>query len=143
MKYNTIKSNIGYFTRCVAESASLSEVCRKMSLIPSGGSFRTVKGWVLKLKLDTSHMSGQTWNKNMQFKKLTAYTRNDMRRKHLLRLRGHQCENCQLTEWLGKPIAIECHHIDGDNTNNEEANLQLLCPNCHAQTDNFRNRKRK
>lgn len=29
------------------------------------------------------------------------------------------------------------HHIDGNYKNNNLSNLQLLCPNCHSQTDNY------
>ena len=29
------------------------------------------------------------------------------------------------------------------NTNNQLNNLQLLCPNCHALTDNYRGKNRK
>jgi len=28
--------------------------------------------------------------------------------------------------------------MDGDSDNNAEENLQLLCPNCHAFTDNYK-----
>jgi transposase len=38
---------------------------------------------------------------------------------------------------LGHEIPLEVHHVDGDRLNNELNNLQLLCPNCHAQTDNY------
>lgn len=34
------------------------------------------------------------------------------------------------------------HHINGDPTDNRIENLQILCPNCHSQTDNFRNKNR-
>lgn len=50
---------------------------------------------------------------------------------------------CQLCGWgvihpiTGK-IPLEIHHIDGDKTNNKEENLQLLCPNCHALTVNYK-----
>ena len=29
---------------------------------------------------------------------------------------------------------LELHHIDGNKHNNELENIQILCPNCHAQT---------
>lgn len=48
------------------------------------------------------------------------------------------CEMCGLSEWNNKKIPLECHHIDGNSSNNSIKNLQLLCMNCHAQTENFR-----
>lgn len=36
----------------------------------------------------------------------------------------------------------ELHHIDGDNHNHKLENLELLCPNCHALTSNYKFRKR-
>ena len=35
-------------------------------------------------------------------------------------------------------IPLEIHHIDGDYTNNSEDNLDLLCPNHHALTENYK-----
>lgn len=32
---------------------------------------------------------------------------------------------------------MQLHHIDGNNKNNSLENLQILCPNCHSQTDNY------
>jgi 5-methylcytosine-specific restriction endonuclease McrA len=32
------------------------------------------------------------------------------------------------------------HHVNGDGRDNRLENLQLLCPNCHSQTDNFAGR---
>lgn len=60
------------------------------------------------------------------------------RKRFLLEERGHQCECCELTEWLGQPIPLEVHHVDGDSDNNTKENLKLLCPNCHAFTDNYK-----
>jgi 5-methylcytosine-specific restriction endonuclease McrA len=37
---------------------------------------------------------------------------------------------------LGKPIPIELHHKNGDHYDNSLDNLEILCPNCHAQEDN-------
>ena len=35
---------------------------------------------------------------------------------------------------------LELHHINGDHYDNRIENLQILCPNCHAKTDNYRGR---
>lgn len=50
--------------------------------------------------------------------------------------------SCQLCGWnkvhpITGLVPLQVHHIDGDCTNNKEDNLQLLCPNCHALTENF------
>lgn len=49
----------------------------------------------------------------------------------------HKCERCGLTEWLGQPIPLNLHHKDGNHCNNMLENIEFLCPNCHALTDNF------
>ncbi len=36
-------------------------------------------------------------------------------------------------------LALEVDHIDGNSENNLEKNLRLLCPNCHALTESFKN----
>lgn len=58
-------------------------------------------------------------------------------------VKEYKCECCGLTEWNGKPIALELHHKDGNHYNNDLTNLEILCPNCHAQTDNYSCKKRK
>lgn len=55
-------------------------------------------------------------------------------RRRLIAERGHRCENCELSEWLGKPIALELHK------HRIPTERKLLCPNCHAQTDDWRSK---
>lgn len=55
-------------------------------------------------------------------------------------LKENVCEQCGIEKWNGKQIVLECHHLDGDKTNNKLQNLKLLCPNCHSQTQTFRGR---
>ena len=60
-----------------------------------------------------------------------------------LGLKEYKCECCGITEWNGKEIRLQVHHIDGDHFNNELENLQILCPNCHSQTDTFAGKSNK
>lgn len=38
-------------------------------------------------------------------------------------LKENKCECCGISEWNGKDITCQLHHIDGDETNNELSNL--------------------
>ncbi|MBA2505036.1 MAG: HNH endonuclease [Thermoleophilaceae bacterium] len=58
-------------------------------------------------------------------------------------LKQARCEGCGLEEWRGKPLGLELHHRNGDNDDNRLGNLEILCPNCHAQTDNWGGRGRR
>jgi len=51
------------------------------------------------------------------------------------------CMECGIKEWNGKKLSFDIHHVDGVRSNNTFSNLQVLCPNCHSQTWNFRRRK--
>ena len=44
----------------------------------------------------------------------------------LLEELGHQCQECQNTEWNGKPIPLELEHIDGNSENTTRDNFTLL-----------------
>lgn len=52
-------------------------------------------------------------------------------------LKTNRCERCGLEEWLGEPLNMALHHVNGDGLDNRLENLVLLCPNCHAQTPNY------
>lgn len=123
------------------EVISLAQLLKKLNLKPCGGNYIHFKKKLQELKIDCSHWKGQGWSKDQQLKDWTGYTRIVNAKKHLIEKRGHFCEICKLSEWLNKKISLEIHHIDEDRTNNNEYNLQLLCPNCHSQTKNFRNPK--
>lgn len=57
-------------------------------------------------------------------------------------IKKNQCEECGVSNWNGKSISMELHHIDGNRTNHLLSNLAMLCPNCHSQTINYRSKNR-
>ena len=52
------------------------------------------------------------------------------------------CEICGLEIWNDRPIPLELHHVDGNSQNLDISNLMIICPNCHAQTDNYKSKNK-
>ena len=136
----------------VSSSISKRECLIKLNLKPYGGNYRIIDKYIETFKLDTSHFLGQGWNKNnspADIKPIEKYFNNEIPitsyklKNRILKekIKKHKCEICGLQKWNNQKIPLELHHINGNNKDNSLNNLQLLCPNCHALTDNYRNRK--
>lgn len=139
----------------VKNSLSIADVCRYLGIKPIGGNYKTVNNAILEYGIDISHFTGRGWNIGLKFNPNPSIPTDDLLindsnynsyklKNRLLRdgYKKHICEKCKRTEWEGEPIPLELHHINGNNRDNRIENLQLLCPNCHAQTDNYRGRKK-
>ena len=137
-----------YIEEIVQNSKSFREVAQKLGYAKdSGGTQTSLKKMCEELNLNTSHFLGQGWNKeNYDYSLFTidSIKKNGITTLNpLIKLRGRKCECCGLEEWYGKPINLEIHHINGVRSDNRLENLQLLCPNCHSYTENWRGRKKK
>ena len=145
------------FIEAVKTSLSYAEVLRKIGLKVAGSNYDTVKRKIAKLNLDTSHMTGKVWNQGERYRQIkqkqplseilvehSTFVNTNNLRKRLLKegIKEYRCECCKRTEWLGKPIKLELHHINGVKDDLRLSNLQILCPNCHAFTDNYRGKNR-
>ena len=137
--------------KAVENNKSIAGVLRDLGLRPVGGNYKTVHRLIKDNNLDTSHFTGQGWNVGLVFKPKTSISDDvvfikDSNYRCSWRLRERykkktgisHCEHCGLSEWQGQAIPLEIHHINGNNTDNRIENLKLLCPNCHALTNNYR-----
>lgn len=147
------KYSVDDLKNAVKNSRSIAQVLDKLGIVPAGGNYQTVKRRIAKYSIDTSHFGGQSWNKGKitgPKKPIEFYlTKNSIVQSFKLKKRllsenifQHKCYNCHETQWLKHPIPLELHHIDGDRYNNELSNLTLLCPNCHALTNNYRGKNK-
>lgn len=138
----------------IKASISYREALIKLNVAPYGGNYWTIKKYTKELDLDTSHFCGKSWAKGRKFPNRVAiedYLSNKFPiqsfklKKKLIaeKLIKSICSSCKLTKWIGKPIPLELHHKDGNNLNNNLSNLELLCPNCHSMTDNYRGKNKE
>lgn len=130
------------FEQYFNNSRSYRELAQKLGYSQDGGgTMKSLHEAVKFYNLDDTHFLGQGWNKNnYDWDSFTtsSYKKNGKSiAEPLIHLRGHKCESCGNSEWLGMPIKLEVHHINGDRSNNTLENLQLLCPNCHSYTETF------
>ena len=64
----------------------------------------------------------------------------DTVRNYLLEKANYQCELCGWNKRnpITNMVPLEIHHIDGNYLHNTPNNLQVLCPNCHSLTQNYK-----
>lgn len=142
MKYDW---NIARIREFVAMSVNFSEVLDKLNIPNKGNNTKTLRGILDTNNIDYSHFTGRSRNYKAKDIPLDDYLSNKVGikafalKQKLIKagLKENKCECCGISEWQNKPISCQLHHIDGNPSNNSLENLQVLCPNCHSQTDNY------
>lgn len=139
----------GEFEKLVNDCSCISDVLRSLGYSTNGNSWgnRVVKERMEKLNLFFTK-DNPNYSKNNVALPLSSiltkdseYSRTKLKERLFKEgLKEYKCECCGISKWNGKYIALQLHHINGIHNDNRLSNLQILCPNCHSQTDNFSSR---
>lgn len=135
-------------TQAVKNSISIAGVLRSIGRAYVGSNYKFIRRKIAELCLDTSHFKGVahgtrpqimvSWEKVLV--ENSPFTIGVERKRRLIAdgLLKNECYVCGLPPvWKGIPLALELDHKNGIHADNRIANLRLLCPNCHSQTETY------
>lgn len=157
-----VEKDLDGFRKIVSESKSIREVIEKFGYKQSGGMYKQLRLKFDEHGIDTSHFIGQSWSKGLKRNTCSSIDKtaralekpwnevfcknciHNLSNKQIIRRlvrekqRPYKCEKCGLGDiWCEEKIVLQLDHKNGDNRDNREENLRLLCPNCHSQTPTF------
>ncbi len=137
------------FIKICNESGSMAKASMKLGL-----HFNTFKKYAIMFGCYNPNPSGKGLKKEKRLKIKTEdilsgkYPEYQTYKLKLRLLReGYFEDKCSICGWSDKLpdqefSSCELHHKDGNPHNHLLSNLELLCPNCHSVTYNYRSRNR-
>lgn len=148
MKYDWSKENL---ENTVKQANCWFKWLDILGVARGGYNYRTLKKKAGEYGIDTTHFNyvyAKTNNGRRSvvnqtteefFSSSNTHNMSIIKREYIKRILDgeEKCEICGIGNWLGKKISLQIHHKDGNHNNNSVDNLQLVCPNCHAQTDTY------
>lgn len=139
----------------VERSVSWRQVHKELGLSTSGSSYKGLQRTARENGIDTSHFTGQAWDRKEKYKeyenwggrkpldqvlvKESDFSSAKLKKRLLdARYLENICVECGLgSEWNNKPLTLQLDHVNGDSRDNRIENLRILCPNCHTQTPTY------
>lgn len=130
-----------HFNKGTAKTAICQNCGKEFALYEShGGLYCSHKCWAegTKKKAIEEWKSGAISGHDSRYKIRKSL------REYILESRDYKCEKCGFSgvnPYTGKSI-LQLHHKNGDAADTSEENIEVLCPNCHAMTENFGSRNK-
>lgn len=129
----------------VNQATSASNICDLIGIQHTNVNIKRVLDFLEEKNINPEWKQKQAnrkpqgyWNKDNIFTEKSYFQRSKLKDKLIeFGLKEAKCEMCGNNQWLDQQIPLQIHHINGINDNNRLENLQILCPNCHALTDNY------
>ena len=140
MKRNDILSKETQIRTWISERRSKAYICMRLGCKPE-----TLENYLRQLGISYQGNRGRHgYRRTAYLKPAAAYLyQGSTVSTHKLKLKLIRdglklevCESCHLQTWLNQKIPLELHHLNGDRHDNRLENLKILCPNCHALTEN-------
>ena len=133
------------FIIAVSKSFCYRDLAKNLGFKIYGSIYKKLNRLISEYDADISHFCKNRKSIEKRRIDISDYLNNKRKIKPLelknklikAKIKEHKCEICNLSLWNKEPIPIQLHHIDGNNQNNSLSNLHILCPNCHAQTNNY------
>lgn len=138
-----------------AASFSYAEALRRLDLCATGGNWQTLRKWVTRWDIDTTHFDPDI-SRREGFRRPrapleeilvenSAYSRKHLKeRLYAEGLKKPVCELCGQGElWRHRKMALILDHINGVRDDNRLENLRIVCPNCAATFDTHCGRKNR
>ena len=134
----------------VSKAHNFNQLCTFLNKHATNTVIDSLKKIIDKHQIDISHFSNEGLKRKPQkkytfdeiFKENSTYTPSKLLNKLLYYgVKERKCENCgkvtAIYQGQEYPIPLQVHHINGDRKDHRIENLEILCPTCHALTDNY------
>lgn len=145
------------FEEIVKNNISVAGSLRGLKLRPAGANYKWFHRKINEYGIDISHFTGGAWSRGLKLgpsnraqkieeilvENSTFTSTNNLKKKLFSHgIKQQKCEVCNNSIWNNKPIPLELHHLNGNNTDHRVENLIIICANCHAQTSHYRGRNK-
>lgn len=147
------------FRQVIASSKCFADVLRAYGRYRAdrtgSGGYKEIHRYIRKYSIDTSHFLNRSQlvlerghklipNTGFRLENILAgkhpgYSSSKLKRRLIeAGIKEDRCEECGSgNTWNDKPLTLQLDHKNGDPSDHQLENLQILCPNCHSQTPTY------